>query len=209
LPTSFADYLLGYVADKVAAKVETNIWSGATANSGEFDGFEVKLAADAALPAANEVSGTTVTASNVIAELGKIVDAIPAAVYGKEGLAIYASRNIVKAYIRTLGGFGASGLGANGTNAQGTQWYSNGSISFDGIPVYMVSGMSNNVAICTYKDNLFFGCSVLSDLSEVKVIDMSDIDGSQNVRVVMRMHMGVQYANVEDIVCYGITNNAN
>jgi len=38
---------------------------------------------------------------------------------------------------------------------------------------------------------------------------MADIDGSQNVRVVMRFTAGVQYANVEDIVTYGITNAAN
>jgi len=209
LPTSFADYLVAHVAAKVAAKVETNIWSGATANSGEFDGFEVLLAADANLPSANEVSGTTVTASNVITELGKIVDAIPTAVYGKEGVAIYAAKNIVKAYIRALGGFGSSGLGANGVNQQGTQWYNNGSLSFDGIPVYMVEGMSSNKAICTYKDNLFFGCSLLSDENEVKVIDMAEYDGSMNVRVVMRMAMGIQYGVVEDIVTYGITNGAN
>jgi hypothetical protein len=38
---------------------------------------------------------------------------------------------------------------------------------------------------------------------------MADIDGSQNVRVVMRLTAGVQYAVVEDIVTYGITNSAN
>jgi hypothetical protein len=46
-------------------------------------------------------------------------------------------------------------------------------------------------------------------MTEVKVIDLADIDGSQNVRVVMRMSAGVQYGIVEDIVTYGITNSAN
>jgi hypothetical protein len=209
LPKSFSDYLIALVADKVAATVETNIWSGATATSGAFDGFEVLLAADAALPTANEVAGAAVSSATIIVELGKIVDAIPAAVYGNEGLRIYASRAIVKAYIRALGGFGTSGLGGNGVNAQGTQWYTDGSLSFDGIPIFMASGMTSTVAICTYPENLYFGCSILSDLNEVKVIDMSEMDGSQNVRVIMRMGMGIQYANVSDIVTYGITNAAN
>jgi len=209
LPKSFADYLIALVADKVAATVETNIWSGATATSGAFDGFEVLLAADAALPTANEVAGAAVSSATIIVELGKIVDAIPSAVYGHEGLRIYASRAIVKAYIRALGGFGSSGLGGNGVNAQGTQWYTDGSLSFDGIPIFMCSGMTSTVAICTYPENLYFGCSLLSDMNEVKVIDMSEVDGSQNVRVVMRMAMGIQYANVADIVTYGITNGAN
>jgi hypothetical protein len=209
LPKSFADFLVAHVAAKVAAKNETNIWSGATANAGEFNGFQALLAADAALPVANEVAGTTVTASNVVAELGKIVDAIPAALYTNENLYIYVSQNIARAYVRALGGFGASGLGANGTNAQGTQWYNNGSLSFDGVKIFVANGMGPNRAIATTKDNLYFGTSLLSDMTEVKVIDLADIDGSQNVRVVMRMSAGVQYGIVEDIVTYGITNSAN
>jgi len=209
LPSSFQDFLVAHVAAKVASKNETNIWSGVTANAGEFDGFATLLAADAALPAAQEVAGTTVTASNVVAELGKIVDAIPAALYGNEGLHIYVSQNIARAYVRALGGFGASGLGANGTNAMGTQWYNNGSLSFDGVKIFVANGLAANKAIATTKDNLFFGTGLLTDLTEVKVIDLSDIDGSQNVRVVMRMTAGVQYGIVEDIVTYGITNSAN
>jgi hypothetical protein len=209
LPKTFADFLVAHVAAKVAAKNETNIWSGVTANAGEFDGFATLLAADAALPTANEVAGTTVTSSNVVAELGKIVDAIPAALYTNDNLYIYVSQNIARAYVRALGGFGASGLGANGTNTQGTQWYNNGSLSFDGVKIFVANGMASNKAIATTKDNLYFGTGLLSDHSEVKVIDMADIDGSQNVRVVMRLTAGVQYGIVEDIVTYGITNSAN
>jgi hypothetical protein len=209
LPKSFADFLVAHVAAKVAAKNETNIWSGVTANAGEFDGFATLLAADAALPTANEVAGTTVTSSNVVAELGKIVDAIPAALYTNENLYIYVSQNIARAYVRALGGFGASGLGANGTNSMGTQWYNNGSLSFDGVKIFVANGMASNKAIATTKDNLYFGTGLLTDHSEVKVIDLADIDGSQNVRVVMRLTAGVQYGAVEDIVTYGITNSAN
>ncbi len=209
LPTSFQDFLVAHVAAKVAAKNETNIWSGVTANAGEFDGFATLLAADAALPSAQEVAGTTVTAANVVAEMGKIVDAIPAALYGQEDLYLYVSQNMARAYVRALGGFGASGLGANGTNSLGTQWYNNGSLSFDGVKVFVANGLAANKAIATTKDNLYFGTSLMSDMTEVKVIDLADIDGSQNVRVVMRLSAGVQYGVVQDIVTYGITNAAN
>ena len=209
LPPSFQDYLIGYVAAKVASQNEVAIWTGATGTSGQFDGFVTKIAADAGLPAAQEVAGTTVTASNVVAELGKLVDAIPATLYGKDDLYLYVSQNIAKAYVRALGGFAASGLGANGTNNMGTQWYNNGSLSFDGIKIFVANGLASNTAIAAQKSNLFFGCSLNSDLQEVKVIDMSDVDGSQNVRIVMRMAAGVQYSAIEDITTYGITNSAN
>ena len=209
LPKTFQDYLLAHVVAKVAEKNEQNIWTGVTANTGEYNGFATLLAADAALPAANEITGTTVTAANVIDELGKIADAIPSTLYGKEDFSIYVPQNIMRAYVRALGGFGAAGLGANGTNALGTQWYDNGSLTFDGIKLFMANGLSSNVAVAAEKSNLFFGTGLLSDLNEVKVIDMADIDGSQNVRIVMRMQAGVQYGSVEDIVTYGISNIVN
>ncbi len=123
LPSNFADFLIGHVAAKVAQRTEQSIWGGATSNNGQFDGFSTTLAADADLPAGQEVAGTTVTSANVITELGKIADAVPSALYGSEDLNIYVSQNIARAYVRALGGFGASGLGAAGTNDMGTQWW--------------------------------------------------------------------------------------
>jgi len=208
LPPTFQDYLLGHVAAKAAEKNETNIWQGDAGNTGEFDGFVTLLEVDANLPAAQEVAGTTVTAANVVAELGKIVDAIPAALYGKEDLYIYVSQNIYRAYVRALGGFGANGVGANGVNAQGNN-QALGDLMFDGVKIFVANGLPSNTAIAAEKSNLFFGTGLLSDHQEVKVIDMADVDGSQNVRIVMRFTAGVQYAIVEDIVTYGITNAAN
>ena len=209
LPPKFADFLIGHVAAKVAQRTENSIWTGDTSTSGQFDGLTTLIAADAGLPAAQEVAGTTVTAGNVIDELGKIVDAIPSTLYGAEDLYVYVSQNIARAYVRALGGFGSAGLGANGTNAQGTQWWNNGALTFDGVKLFVATGLADNTAMAAEKSNLFFGTGLLSDHNEVKVIDMADLDGSQNVRIVMRFTAGVQYGIVDDIVTYGITNSAN
>jgi hypothetical protein len=205
LPASFADFLIGHVAAKVAGKMEQNIWQGVNANAGEFDGFETLLAADAELPAGQQIAAVAggVDAGNVIAELGKVVDAIPTRLYGQEGLTLYVSSNVYRAYVRSLGGFGANGLGAAGVNAQGNN-QAMGDLMFDGIPLFMCNGMSDDTAICTVKDNLYFGTGLASDSQEVKVLDMADLDGSQNVRVIMRMTAGVQYAFAGDVVTYGI-----
>jgi len=209
LPPSFADFILAEYVAKVAAEMEVSIWRGVTGTTGQFDGFTTLLTADAALPAANEVTGTTVTAENVIVELGKIVDAIPSTLYGREDLYIYASQNIFKAYVRALGGFGTSGLGANGVENKGTTWFNGGDLVFDGVKIVMIPGLAANVAIATYKENLYFGTGLISDHNEVRLIDTAETLGDQNVRIVMRMTGGVQYSIVEDIVTYGITNAAN
>lgn len=209
LPPSFADFLIGHVAAKVAQKVEQNIWVGDENNSGEFDGISTLIAADANLPSGQEVAATTVTSSNVITELGKIVDAVPSSLYGSEDLYVYVAQNIARAYVRALGGFGASGLGAAGTNAMGTQWWNNGSLSFDGVKIAVANGLADNTAIAAEKSNIFFATGLLSDHNLVKVLDMADLDGSDNVRVILRATGGVNYAIAEDIVTYGILNSAN
>lgn len=198
LAPSFAEFVISHVAAKVADKTEKNIWSGATANSGEFDGFTAKLTADADVI---DVAAGTVTAANVIAELGKVVDAIPTAVYGEEDLTLYVSSNVARAYIRALGGFAAT-IGANGSDNKGTQWYNGGELSFDGINIFVAKGLADNTMVAAQKSNLYFGTGILNDQNEVKVIDMSDIDGSQNVRIIMRFTAGVQHVFGGDIVLY-------
>lgn len=208
MPKSFVDFLIGHVSEKVASAMETTIWTGVNATAGQFDGISTQIAADANLPAAQEVTGTTVTAANVITELGKLVDAIPARLYGHPDLKLYVSQNIYKAYVRALGGFAASGVGANGYDNKGTN-QSLGDVFFDGIPVFMANGMAANTAIATPSSNLHFATGILNDMNEVKVIDLSDIDGSQNVRVIMRFTADAKYGFATDMVTYGITNSAN
>jgi hypothetical protein len=209
LAKSFADYLLAFVVEKVAAAIESSIWNGVNATDGQVAGIMTLLTADASLPTANEISGASVTAANVVEELEKIYKAIPAAVYGADDLKIYVSQNIAKSYISALGGFGASGLGSNGTDNKGTQWYTNGSLTYGGIPLFVANGLTANQAIAAQTSNLFFGCGLLNDANEVRLIDTAETLGDDNVRVVMRAGYAVNYHSVSDIVTYGITNSAN
>ena len=200
LPTSFAEFLIAHVASKVAQKTEQNIWSGAAATNGEFGGFTELLTADGDVTDVAAVGGG-VTSGNVIAQLGAVVDAIGSSLYTSEDMFIYVSQNVARAYVRALGGF-ATNVGAAGINADGTQWYTGGTLSFDGVKIAVANGLANNTMVAAEKSNLFFGTGLLSDQNEVKVIDMADIDGSQNVRVVMRFTAGVQYGIGSDIVLY-------
>ena len=200
VPASFTDFIVAYAAEKVAARIEQNIWAGTNASAGQFAGFQTLFAADGDVI---DVTATTVTAANVIAELGKVVDAIPAALYGKQDLTIYVPQNVAKAYVRALGGFAAAGVGANGVDNKGTMWYGSQDLYFDGIKVALAEGLSSNKMVAAQKSNLFFGCGLLSDKNECRILDMSDIDGSQNFRLIMRMAAGIQYGIGSDIVYYG------
>lgn len=211
MPKSFTDFLLAQYAEKVASENEVNIWRGNASNSGEFDGFTTLLALDAALPAAQELAlvGGGLLSTNVIAEIGKVLDATPLAVSAREDFHIYVSTNVFRLYVRALGGF-ATNLGANGIDGKGSMWFNGGAIlPFEGVKLAHAPGLPASTMIATTKENLVFGTGLLADSQEVRVIDQAEIDGSQNVRIVMRMTAGVQYGIVEDIVTYNITNNAN
>lgn len=200
IPKSFQDYLIGYVSDKTASAVETALWSGTQAGNGSFDGFETLLSLDADLPTAQEVTGIAVTSANVVAEMGKVLDAIPTSLFGADDLLLYISQDVYRKYVRALG---TSGHIDRFNNQRIDE------LVFDGVKIFVANGMSANTMICTRKSNLYFGTGLLSDHNEVSIIDMAMLDGSQNVRYVARFTAGVQYGAVEDIVTYGIVNAAN
>ncbi len=200
LPASFADFLIAQVAAKVAEAVEVSLWRGANATAGQFDGFTTILEAGTT----NDVTAITVTAANVIDELGRIVDAIPSSVYGKDDLYIYVSQNIARAYVRALGGFGsiASNAGANGVDNKGTLWYGMGNLAFDGVKIFVANGLADNTAVAAQKSNLFFGTGLLEDHNEVRLIDTSETLGDQNVRMILRYTAGAQVGVTQDCVLY-------
>ena len=203
LPKNFADFLIAHAAEKVAAGMESAIWSGVNATAGEFDGIMTQLSTDAALPAGQKIAGAAVSAATIITEFGSIVDACPSELYGKEDLTLYLSNNMYRAYVRALGGFGASGLGANGYEGKGTNQVL-GDLYFDGVRVFLANGLAAGTALLAQKSNLYFATGLLNDMNEVKVLDMGDIDGSQNCRVVMRFTADAKYGFAEDVVSYGI-----
>ena len=200
LPPTFQEFLLAEVVAKVATKNEKNIWQGSDAVAGEYDGLLTLLAADADLPSAQEVTGTTIDKDNVKVELGKVVDAIPAELYGNEDFIIRISQNVQRAYVRALGADHYLDKSSN---------QALGELMFDGVRLMVCNGLPSNTMIAGERDNFCFGTGVFNDMTEVKVIDMADIDGSQNVRIVMRFTAAVQYIFAEEIVTYGVANSAN
>ena len=141
LPPLFSDFVIARVAAEVAQATESSIWGGAAAE-GNFDGLKTILAADATVV---DVAGTSVDASNVIAELNKIITAIPSGVYGSDDLVLYVSTPIAKAYIQAQAALGYREL----YNVGQTE------MNFQGIPMFVTSGLSTNSAVAARKSNLF------------------------------------------------------
>lgn len=191
LPPAFADYLLGHVVAKVAEKMEKTIRAGQDGNAGEFDGFVQLLSDDSSVVDVAGASGG-VTAANVIEELGKVVDAISTEIYSKEDLNIYIAPNVARAYIRAQAALGYKDLYHVGQ----TQ------LDFEGKKLFVANGLTDSFIVAAQSSNLMFGTGLLSDKNQAKVIDMADIDGSQNVRIVLRFTATVNYGIGSEIVLY-------
>jgi hypothetical protein len=193
LPANFQEYIIGHAGALVGQEVEKAIWAGDTGNSGEFDGFQVLLADDDAVVDVT-LSGT-LSASNIVAELGKVRDAIKDANYGQEDLAIYVGTAAMKYYVSAQAVLGYQDQFHVGVSEA----------NFEGTKLILAPGMSANKMVAARKGNLFFATDLASDMAEVKVIDMTENDGSDNVRLVMKWNAGVGYANGSDIVYYVAT----
>jgi hypothetical protein len=187
LPASFEEFLLAQVAAEVSQSVELGIWksnlfydSAVTAGQDGMFGF---LADNSAI----SVTGTGATdQTNVVARLQAMLAASPAALYGKEGFGYYVGPSTMKAY--------QAALAVGNFNFQ--FFVGEKPMNFNGIPVNLCPGLNDFDCVLGMKSDLHFGTGLLSDITnEVKLIDMSDIDGSQNVRVIMRFTGGILATN--------------
>jgi hypothetical protein len=208
IPASFNDYLISYVGGQVAQATEISIWQGNTATNGQFGGFGPALSASVAagtgvLPVrtsggSSAIISGSITSANVLSILNSTVDTIPNTVYGKEDLLLYVPTNVAKAYQQALGG------GAQGANGYLNQLnVGEKPMNFNGVEIVLCPGMASSTIVAAQKSNLHFGTGLLSDYNQVKVLDMADLDGSQNFRIIMRYTAATTAGILGDIVYYG------
>jgi hypothetical protein len=189
LPATFEQFLLAQVAAEVAQTVELGIWKSNTFYTG---GMVQYLIDNSAIVSAG--SGAT-TSANVVARLQSMLDASPAALYGKEGYQFYVGPVTMKAY--------QAALSAGNYNFQ--FYVGEKPMNFQGIPVTMCPGLNDSDCVLGLKSDLHFGTGLLSDFNEVKVLDMSNLDGSQNVRTIMRFTGGIIATNPTQQVVLNIS----
>ena len=178
----FVAFSMGYLSDSIADSVEHSIWQGTTGTSGQFD----KLATGSMTASS---ASAAYTAANIIANLQTLAADIPANVYGKEDLYIYMNKKTYRFYISAI-----SALSAFPFNHMGQY-----TPEFEGIKIAVCSGIADNVMYAGEKSNVFFGTSSQSDmLTSVKVLDMENLDGSNNVRMVCKWTAGCQTGVASD-----------
>ena len=196
-PASFDDYVISYIAEIIANATEVSIWAGNDATAGEFTGFVHggvgHLVTDATVvDVANAGgAGNAYTAANIIANLQACTAAIPTTVYTKDDLYIYMNPKSYRLYISAI-----STLGYVNAYSMNSDY----DAVFEGIKIAVCNGMSEDVLVAAEKSNLFFGTDLLSDQTRIQLMDMAQLDGSDNMRLVARYSGGTQVGIGADVV---------
>jgi len=193
----FEDYVISYFTQHISDAVESSIWSGAATTDGQFEGFLTATTGAFAVNG-NVVQtdntggvGAAYTVGNIIGNLQTIAAAIPSTVYGKEDVRIYMNWKTYRLYISALSGL--TGYPYQNMN-------DNYIPMFEGIKLSVVYGMPDDELVAAQTSNLFFGTDLVSDTTQVKMLDMSPLDGSENLRFVAKFTGGVQVGIGAEVV---------
>lgn len=193
IPAEFLDWLIGYLGEDVSSSMQGNLWTGNVTGSGftDFDGFEKRLLDSASSVKIDAVAGG-ITSANVLAEIQKVYDAVPDEVINSPELKIFISNKVARAYKQAIGAGDYLNQGVVGDKP----------LNYLGVELIPTNRMTADAMVAAEAKNLHFGTDLTGDMEEVQVIDRQPIDGSKNVRFVMRFSGGTAITNDAEIVLY-------
>lgn len=194
---SFLSYYWDTMSKQIGEELATLRWQGDTnlpSSPATYlqhcDGYLVQLDND------NEVIGVTaagsVTAGNVLAEIGKVYDALPAAIKFKTNdLRIFMSPDIAGLYLAS------AALG-------NTQTYITAQLplTYLGIPVVVQEGMPAKTMVATLSTNLIYAVDAINDSTALKAVYLADTIAEPLMRTRVNLKAGFAYVNPTEIVYY-------
>ena len=200
-PPSFEDYVISYMGEIIADAMETSIWTGTNGTNGQFEGFlsaaGLLLPAQDATVVQSSASGAY-TAANIIANLQTLTADMAANIaplLTKEDLHIYMNPKTYAFYIAAVSTLGY----VNAYNMNGDY-----EPVFEGYKIAVCPALPDNQMVAAAKSNLYFGTDLLSDglgtSPSIRILDMANLDASDNMRLVCRWAAGIQSGVGADIV---------
>ena len=175
----FPAFIMSYLGEQIGQSIENSIWTDMATN----------LAADATVV---DVAAATLSAANIVVELGKVRDAAPRTVFGKEDLRYYAGTDAIRFYVSAMSTLGYM----NAYHAGDVP------LTFEGVEIVHCPGLADNKLVCARVSNLFVGVDLASDAVNFKTIDMRDTTGANSIRIAANFSIGAQHAVGADVVLY-------
>lgn len=190
---SFMNYYWNEMSLQIQEEVELIRWQGDTTSEDAVlslcDGYLKGLLADATVV---DVANTTVNVSNVLAEMTKVVVALPASVQRRKSeLRFFVSSNVATAYE----------IAAASGNTQ-TYVTTPLALTFLGIKLVVAEGLPNDTMVLTRKENLIYAFDAEGDAKALKAVNLSDTVAEPYLRTRANLKVGFKHVNGAEIVLY-------
>lgn len=199
--SEFMTYYWDELAKEIKSELSQIAWKGDTANAAYsgtsaylklVDGFEKQLLADATVL---DVAATSITVSNVLAEMDKVYDkyltGVTACDINDEDLRWYVSADVYGKYLRAT----AAGNTLSYVTKQLDPTYLN-------IKLVPMKGMTANRMVLTNKSNLIYAFDGLGDAKELKAVNLEDTVAEPKLRTRVNLKAGFKIINGDQIVYY-------
>lgn len=190
---SFMNYYWNEMSLKIQEEVELIRWQGDTTSLDPVlslcDGYLKGLLADATVV---DVANTTSTVANVLAEMTKVVVALPARVQRRKSeLRFFVSSNVATNYE----------IAAASGNTQ-TYVTTPLALTFLGIKLVVAEGLPNDTMVLTRKENLIYAFDAEGDAKALKAVNLSDTVAEPYLRTRANLKVGFKHVNGAEIVLY-------
>ena len=190
VPKELVDAIVEEFIGKMAEYNEKLVWqgdaTGATYNC--YDGYEKLLENGSPVT----VTATTITSANVVTEMNKVfaaqIDAIK--LKPQAGKVLFTTPTIAEAYQQNL-------------SAQGVlTTVDEKPLAFHGVEIRQAGGMTAGQMVLGMRDNFYFGTDLMSDWTQLKILDQRDVDGSENVNIIIKGKGDVAIGWTSEVVYY-------
>jgi hypothetical protein len=184
LPESFEAWLMEKLPMKIADELERKAFSEIT----------TELVADV-----NKIDVTInpINVTNALDEIGKVYNSIPAELFGNPELVIMMNVSVWKTYLQSAFDTSVPQLITDGI----TMTYLG--VELVPAPVYNLAkggGLENDVIVAGLLSNFIRATDLLSDDSELSMIDLRQTTGDKKIRVMGRIKFKSTYAISEEVV---------
>jgi hypothetical protein len=194
VPTSYADFVVNYVAEKVSSDLEKVMFQGNTGTASYpyslCDGLIKQLQNDGDVI---DVSATasSIVSTNVVGELNRLLSAVPAEVRSAANFKIFVSQEIAFAYKQ-----------AQASTTGGLFLVGDKELNYLGFRLIPTSALTAKQMVAFNSDKVFFLTDLVSDWDDIIIIPQRNISGARTERFATSLKFGVNYLYGNEIVLY-------
>ena len=194
VPTSYADFVVNYVADKVSSDLEKVMFQGNTGTASYpyslCDGLVKQLQADGDVI---DIAATasTIISTNVVGELNRLLNGVAAEVRSVANFKIFVSQEIAFAYKQ-----------AQASTTGGLFLVGDKELNYLGYRLIPTSALNAKQMIAFNSDKVFFLTDLVSDWDDIIIIPQRNISGARTERFATSLKFGVNYLYGNEIVLY-------